>query len=165
MKKSVILSALIAILLFTFSAFAQNAAAPATEKKAEPPKLAVNELTGKGVDADAVSTLTEVLCTELSNSGKYGVMCSGDLKAILASSQQEALLGTCDDEDCFAKMGQLVNAPFVLTGSIGKIQNKHIITLNITDTENKSVIKRISYECSDDLIKGIKKAAEELLKK
>ena len=164
MKKSVFLLALITTLLFAYSVFAQDAAAPA-EKKAELPKLAVNELTGKGIDADATSTLTEVLCTELSNSGKYSVMCAGDLKAILASSQQEALLGTCDSEECFSRMGELVNAPFVLTGSIGKIQKKHIISLNITNTESKSVIKRISFECSDDLIKGIKQAAAELLKK
>ncbi len=165
MKKSIIMSALAVMLLFAFSALAQNTPVPATAKQPELPRLAVNEISGKGVDADTCSTLTEILCTELAAAGKYSVMCAGDLKSIIAASQQEAMLGSCDGEECFAKIGKLANAPFVLTGSIGRIQNRHIITLNITDTENRNIVKRISYECSDDLIKGIKKAAEEILKK
>ncbi len=163
MKKRAVLVFIIFLISICGSAFAEDAVKK--EVKTEVPKLAVKQLTGKGVDIDTVSTLTEILCTKLSESKKYNVLCAGDVIAILAASQQSALLGACDNEECFSQVGQILQSRYVLTGSIGKLDKKHVISLSITDVDKKSVSKRISFECSGDLVKGVKKAADKLLEK
>lgn len=131
------------------------------------PKLAVQTLEGKGVDADTASALTEVLCTRIMTHKKYQVLCASDVKAILAAKEQTALMGTCNSEDCFEELGKAVDAQYILAGSVSKIESNYLIALSIIGTNDQRVMKRVTHEVSIDagkLSDGMRKAADELMK-
>ena len=134
---------------------------------ADKPKMVINELKATGVDANAVATLGEVLCSHVANAHKdYNVMCSQDVKVILQSQNNAVLLGGCDDEKCLAEMGNMLKAELVLTGSIGAVGEKLVINLTLVDVTKSLTLARGSWTADDkeDLIKGVKKAADVLWK-
>ena len=155
---------IVSILVLTLLSLAWAEDAPKKEAKGKLPKIAVKTLTGKGIDADTAATLTEALCTRIMTFKKYQVMCASDVNAILAASQQLALLGSCEDDSCYEILGKVLNSSYVLNGSIGKVGKSYVISLSLISTESKKVVKRITHEVPDsgDLLKGIREAADYL---
>ena len=137
----------------------------AEEKKALP-RVAVKQLGGKGVDADTAATLTDVLCTRLMTHKKYNVICASDVAAILQATQQTALLGSCEDGNCYEIMGKVLKAPYIVSGTIGKVGGSTVITISLIGTGDQKVIKRITHEIGpkDSLIKGVRKAVDLMVK-
>ncbi len=142
------------------------AAEPAAKKSEPAARMAIKTLGGKGVDADTAATLTDVLCTRLMTHKKYNVICASDVNAILASAQQTALLGSCDDDACYEAIGKLLESPYLVNGTIGKVGKTFVISLSLISTVSKKIEKRVTHEVSgeDKLIKGVRDAADLLMK-
>lgn len=130
-------------------------------------KVAVKELSAKGIDAETASTLSEVACTDLGKSGAYQVLCPGDILALLAATQQAALMGGCDDAACNEQLSKVLDAPLILSGTIGKVDKSFVITLSLIDAKSQNILKRASEDVSgaDKLLDGVHKAVASLLKK
>ncbi|NOZ85412.1 MAG: hypothetical protein GXP49_03945 [Deltaproteobacteria bacterium] len=141
-----------------------NASAGDSGKKVT---IGVQDLTAKGVDKDTVSTLTDLLCTEVSKDKRFEVGCADDLRAVLANSGLNIKLGGCDDGECLKKLGTALNKEKFISGSVGKIGKSYVITLKMSDAATGKVEKRASQTVEGDvskLLDGIKKAAKALLK-
>jgi hypothetical protein len=165
---AILLMAVMGLLALTGAVFAQEpAVAPETAPtKAELPKLAVKVLEGKGIDASTAATLTDVLCTRLAANGKYQVICSSDVAAILNATQQTALLGQCDDDSCYEVLGKVLDAEYIVVGSIGKVGESYVISLSLIKAEDKLTKARVTHEVKGDesrLLEGIRNAADKLL--
>jgi TolB-like protein len=128
-------------------------------------KIAVLNLqANKGLDAMTMGSLTELICTELSRSGRYEVMSRDDMQALLQHmGDQQAL--TCDDVQCLAKVGNALGVQQLLAGNIGMVGNRYLINIKLIDIENVKVLNRISQEYAGDeggLIDALKTATAQL---
>ncbi len=134
---------------------------------ADKKKVVINELKATGVNPDTVTTLGDVLCSHVSNKHKdYNVVCSQDVKVILQSTNNSVLLGGCDDDKCLSKLGGLLKADMVLTGSVGVVGKKYVFNLSLVDVSAGASVARTSYSVDKDgdLIKAVQKAADDLWK-
>ena len=110
----------------------------------EPTKIAVMDLQAKaGIDRMKTSTLTDVLCTHISNQGNYEVIGRDDMKAMLEHLADKQLL-ECDDTKCLAKVGGALGVDLLLSGNIGMLGETYVINLKLIDIGNARVLKRIS---------------------
>ena len=129
--------------------------------------VGVQDLEAKKVDKDTVSTLTDILCTEMSKDKRYEVSCADDLRAILEHSGLNIQMGGCDDGECLKKLGEALNKEKFVSGSVGKIGDSFVITLKMSDVATGKVEKRHSETVKGDvgkLLDGIKLALTNLLK-
>ena len=55
-------------------------------------------------------------------------------------------MGGCDDAACNEQLGKVLDAPFVVSGSIGKVEKNFVVTLSLIDTKDQKAIARVSEE-------------------
>lgn len=156
MKKALVLAITAAALCLAGSLFA-----------ADGKKVIINELKATGVNVDTVATLGEILCTHFTNGAKdMNVVCAADVKVVLQSKNEEALLGSCNDDKCYGQLAKALEAQYVLTGSVGKVGEQYVVNLTVIDAEKGTSAARASVNVAKegDLIDGVKKAADDAMK-
>jgi TolB-like protein len=113
-------------------------------------KVAVIDLKAKrGIDEMTVSSLTDLICTEIAALGKYTVIGRDDMQAMLEHIADKQLL-ECDDTKCLAQVGGALGVQQLMTGNIGMIGTTYLINLKLIDIENVQVLNRISEEYKGD---------------
>ncbi len=129
-------------------------------------RLAVKTLQGKGVETEAVETLSEILCTQIGYHQKFDALCPADIVAMLQNSQVSALMGACEDDSCTENLGNLLETPWVVSGSVGKVGEEYVINLTLMSTSGQQAKRRVVHTvgCKDDLVHGIREAADKLMK-
>jgi hypothetical protein len=129
------------------------------------PLIAVNNLEGRGVTPDEAATLSDVLRTELLNTGRYKVMERTQMEAIL-KEQGFQQSGACSDQQCMVEMGQLLGAELLVAGSIGKVGKAYSINVRIISIRTSEIVKNVSHNYSgaieELLTSEIKKVAIKL---
>jgi hypothetical protein len=128
-------------------------------------KVAVIDLKAKrGIDEMTVSSLTDLICTEIAALGKHTVIGRDDMQAMLEHVADKQLL-ECDDTKCLAQVGGALGVQQLMTGNIGMIGTTYLINLKLIDIENVQVLNRISVEYKGDeagLIGKLKSCVAEL---
>jgi TolB-like protein len=123
---------------------------PAQAQTQEKIKIAVIDLKAKrGIDEMTVSSLTDLICTEIAALGKHTVIGRDDMQAMLEHIADKQLL-ECDDTKCLAQVGGALGVQQLMTGNIGMIGNTYLINLKLIDIENVEVLNRISEEYKGD---------------
>jgi curli biogenesis system outer membrane secretion channel CsgG len=149
----------------TVSAHAAAPAVPAADSATHIPLIAVNGLDARGVTADEVATLTDVLRTELLNTGKYKVMERTQMEAILKEQGFQSS-GACSDQQCMVEMGQLLGAEQLVAGSIGKVGKAYSINVRIISIRTGEILNNVSHSYSgpieDLLTTEMKTVAQQL---
>ncbi len=79
---------------------------------------------------------------ELIKIDKYVVMDEADMSE---SVEEEALRG-CYGKQCLIELGQTLNVPYMLSGSIDGLGNKIIVSIKLIDVKNKAVKSTLSKE-------------------
>lgn len=121
-----------------------------SQPESEKIKIAVIDLKAKrGIDEMTVSSLTDLICTEIASSGKYTVIGRDDMQAMLEHISDKQLL-ECDDTKCLAQVGGALGVQRLLSGNIGMIGNTYLINLKLIDIDNVVVMNRISEEYKGD---------------
>jgi hypothetical protein len=134
-------------------------------------KLVVDQIASKGVEENTVAALSDVLCGYIAeNSTTWNVLCTEDVKSILAAKENALLLGSCSNAACLKEMGALLQADLVLNGSVGKVGRTYLFNLSILDVANSVTFARVhhSVKADDDgevdLVRAVREAGELLLK-
>ncbi len=143
-----------------------QAPAAAAAQPAKLQRLAVRSFTAKDVSADTAAVLTDLACNFLSAANRFEVMCASDIAAMVKTTEKQALMGVCDNESCYAKLGELLESPYLLNGLIGHVGDRYVLTLSLIDTGEKRAVARINHTVKDDkdnLIPGIEVAVKKLL--
>ncbi len=112
-------------------------ASAATPKPAEDtPRLLVADLTAQGVSAEEAAALTDALVQTLSERGLFQVLSRKDLQTVLSSERQRQMQGTCDEDPsrCATDVGSLLQARYVMTGSLSKLGSTYELALQMLDT-------------------------------
>jgi hypothetical protein len=107
------------------------------------PLIAVNTLEGRGITPDEAATLTDVLRTELLNTGKYKVMERTQMEAIL-KEQGFQQSGACTDQQCMIEMGQLLGAELLVAGSVGKVGKAFSINVRVISIKTSEILSNVS---------------------
>ncbi len=137
-------------------------AAPSVAQEGEgKPRLIVLDLKANGVGEDIAKSLTDLVAMELERLDKYDIVTRDTLAAILTLEEQKQLLGVEEGDDQIGKVGQALNAPYLLKGSLGQVGSTYLINLEIINTETLRVERRSNQNLvgkSDELIGSLRSA-------
>jgi len=128
-------------------AFAQQPAAPPAGKT---PKLVMAGLKAAGAPAAEVEAIGESLCTEASSLQGVELLCASELKVLLEHQSNQRLLG-CETETCVQQLGGLVQADWLLVGSVGKVGDTHTLNLRLLDARSAKVLGRVTRKAGSDI--------------
>jgi|GEM_PF-1153973 len=101
-------------------------AAPAPERRL----VAVLDLKGGEGAAAQAGALTTMLTAEVSAQDGYRAVSRNELQALLAHQSTAQLVG-CDEPRCMADVAHLVNADFVVSGSVEKLEGATVVGLTL----------------------------------
>ena len=97
-----------------------------------------------GVKASMARVLSDILLSNLTDSGRFASVVSGeDIKQMLDLEQQKNVLG-CQDDSCMAEIGGALGVPFMAVPTIGKLGGQFVLNLKILDVEAARVRARVS---------------------
>ena len=130
LKKKVFI--LLFVLLFSFIAKADDKM-----------RIAVLTLEPENVSDTTAKMVSDILRTELLNTGLFRVLERGEMDAIL--KEQAFQQSGCTETACAVKIGKLLSANKMLIGTVGKLGEKFIISGRIVDVEKGEL------EFSDDV--------------
>jgi hypothetical protein len=115
--------------------------------RAQPSKIniAVQELTGKGIDQSAAGIISDRLRSELINTGVFRVMERGEMESIL-KEQGFQKSGACDEASCLVEVGQLLGVERMVAGSIGKVGDFFTISLRMINVATGEILYTVNVD-------------------
>lgn len=127
--------------------------------------IAVNDLSGKGIDKSTAEICSDRLRNELVQTGAFRVMERGEMETIL-KEQGFQQSGACDDQACLVEVGQLLGVERMVSGSIGKVGDFYTISLRTVDVSTGEILSVVNEDFTgqvDELIsKAVGNAARKL---
>lgn len=97
-----------------------------------------------GVKTSMARVLSDILLSNLTDSGRFSSVVSGeDIKQMLDLEQQKNALG-CNDDSCMAEIGGALGVPFMAVPTMGKLGGQFVLNLKILDVEAARVRARVS---------------------
>jgi formylglycine-generating enzyme required for sulfatase activity len=139
---------------------------PSLSNGKELPKIAVwyvRDLVPRNPPASHTEELTFFAASEISKLKKYEVYSQENIRTLAGWSPERMKQG-CTDTKCLLALAQMGIAKLI-SGSVGKIGKRYIVSLRLFDTQKASVENTISKTCEAEaeLIKLIRASALELL--
>lgn len=156
----------IAIVVFALSLLATGSGAENQPEKRVMNYLAVMDLRcGKGVDQDIGVALTDVVIEELVKLKKYTLIDRANRDKILGEVGFQ-MIG-CVDESCTVEAGRILGVGKIAVGSITKIGDTYLVSLQLINVETAAVEIAERETCKkcelSDLINTVAKAARKLM--
>lgn len=118
-------------------------------------KLAVMDLKPLGVEATIASTYTELLASEINETGLFTVISRADIKSMLDFEEDRRLVGCTADAACMAEIGGALGVEYVVSGSVGLLGGKHMLNLQLLDINRAKVESRVKRTLPPGSEKGI----------
>ena len=107
------------------------------------PSFAVFDLKAHGVPESLAKNLTNVVALELKQFQDVTVISREEIKAALQFEADKQSLG-CDSVSCFSEIGNAMGVQYLMTGSVGKLKDTHILNLQVIDIRETAIIGRAS---------------------
>lgn len=141
-----------ALLLGWFS----SAPAVANEPNDEIVPVTVLQLQGNGIAAETAKTISELFSVELSKIPGLRVTNDEDIRRMLDVEAQKQSVG-CDESSCLLEIAAALGTRYVVWGSIGKLGNLVVVTVNLFDSDAQGSVRRESAQAE-----GLEKAPQVL---
>ncbi|MBN2857255.1 MAG: hypothetical protein JXN63_02530 [Candidatus Delongbacteria bacterium] len=128
--------------------------------------VAVLDLKDKGPGESVASILTDILISHLSELNYFHILEREQLDNII-EEQGLQNSGLCDDNACLVKIGGIIGANKMITGSIGNIGTVYSVSLRMFDVETAKNDNSVTLnkKCAkEELIGLVKEAANDLTK-
>jgi TolB-like protein len=108
----------------------------ASSGQEEKPKLLVMDLQAQGALPEQAAALTAALVQTLSERGLFRVLSTDDAQTVLSAERGRQLMGGCDEEAsrCAVDVGELLQARYVMTGSLSRLGGTYELSLQMLDT-------------------------------
>jgi TolB-like protein len=100
--------------------------------------LAVLDLEGKNVEQSKAEAVTDLLRTELFNTGSFKVVERQKVRQIL--DEQRFQSSGMTDTDRAAEIGRLLNVQKIMIGTVTQLGSTHIINTRIVDVQSGAVV-------------------------
>ena len=109
-------------------------------------RIAVLDLTVDGVPARTARTVSDMLRSDLVNTGKFIVIERAQMEEIL--KEQGFQKSGCTDQECAVQLGKIMSARKILVGSVSPLGATIILNVRIVDVEN-AVVEFAAKEKAD----------------
>lgn len=109
--------------------------------------FAVMDFTGKNVSGADASIITDIMRTELVNTGAFNILDRANMDAILA--EQKFQNSGCTEQDCAAQIGKLLNVTKMLVGTMSKLLDSYHITVNLVDVQTGKILASYAAEAAN----------------
>ncbi len=96
-------------------------------------RIAILDLEAKNVPRATASAVTDMITTEIVNTGAFEVVERNQMDGIL--KEQGFQQSGCTDQSCAVKIGKLISARKILIGSVSKLDRALIINIRMVDIE------------------------------
>jgi TolB-like protein len=103
----------------------------------------------EGVTDAAATILSDLIGTELAESGRVTVMARNDLIGVLGYQKYRQSMG-CTEQECMAGVGGQTGAAYVLSGQVGKLGSQYRLSLVLMDAKKGEAVSRVSEFCAAD---------------
>ena len=124
-------------------------------------RVAVLDLAAQGISQRIALTVSDLLRTELVNSGQFTVIERAQMKSIL--DEQGFQQTGCTDQECAVQLGKLISARKMLVGSVSPLGNAIVLNVRIVDVE-KGVVDFAAKEKAESE-SGLDVAVESIVRK
>ncbi|MEN9354783.1 MAG: hypothetical protein RL318_2108 [Fibrobacterota bacterium] len=138
--------ALIAAIFLASEARAQAQAVP----KDKLPMVAVLPLDARGLTTEEAQVMTEMLGSELLQTGSFRVMERSQMDKIL-SEQGFQKSGACDNSQCAVEMGQMLGIERMVVGSIGKVGRTFLVSVRMVNVASGEIMRSVSRTTTSDV--------------
>lgn len=136
-----------------------------TLKEGEQLKLAVMPLAARGVEIATADALTSILSSQLNQIKGISVISQDDIKAMLAKVSMDSAVECTDSMQCVVEIGASLGLSKLVTGSVGKVKDTYVISIQLIDTRRAEVENRVLESFAGDaeeLKNAVKLAAYQL---
>jgi hypothetical protein len=160
----------IALALLLVTAAAAQPATPTPPKAveaAQPTRVFVAQITtGAQADASVVSLLSDaILVAARRHALRFEVMGVEELRGALDHEAMRRNAG-CDTASCAGEIADALDAPQIVTGQLGRVGGRWLLTLTRTDRRSFKVLMRtqrtVKGETPEDLLEAIPGQVDEL---
>lgn len=112
-----------------------------------------------GVDKGTASLVTELVTASLAKSPQFDVLASADMRRQIEMEAEKQAIGCTEKASCLAEVAGALGANVVVYGSIGKLDDVIILTLNLFDSaknqaSGRVVVKAASMREISDQVDG-----------
>ncbi len=126
---------------------------PLVSVAADKPRVVVLDLASDRSTKSSARFVTVAVMTELSRTGRFDVIGSSDIQALLGLERQKQLLGCTNDESsCLAELSGALGAEYLVTGSLGKVGKQTRLDLTLLQTKGSRVLARDGGPVTDDTL-------------
>lgn len=122
----------------------------------EKPRVLFLDLTATLVKPEEAKIMTDMISAELAQFGKYETITSTDLRQMAALEAEKQNAG-CSDSSCLAELAGAMGARYVIFGSLGKLGEQFVLTLNLFDSVAAKAVSRSIIKS-----KGLDKMSEQI---
>lgn len=113
---------------------------PATTTASPPPKrVYVMPAKAMGVTPVQAEKVTTFVVEALVRREGYSVFTEADVRKLL-SDEMLKVARACDQEGCSADVGRALNADMLMTGSLGMVGRRFVVTLSAVDVKTATVV-------------------------
>lgn len=140
-------------ILSLFALFVLGLGSPLLAQEAPKEKLpmvAVLPLDARGLTSEEGTVMTEMLGSELLQTGAFRVMERSQMDKILAE-QGFQKSGACDNSQCAVEMGQLLGIERMVVGSIGKVGRTFLVSVRMVNVGSGEILKSVSRTTTGDV--------------
>ena len=132
---------------------------------ATPPVVLVLDLDAKGVPPAAAQAATRTVVRVLGERADLAVVGKEEADGRFDLEQTQALLGCDADASCVAEIANPADAKLVVAGSLGKIDERYLLSLTLIDTDLADARARAggTFEAGGDLEKALEESVREAL--
>lgn len=117
---------------------------------------------GESITKKEANMITDMVRTEMIQKKKFTVIDRENIKTVLA--EQGLIQKGCTDTSCEVKLGKMLAANKIMTGSISKLGNSYIITSHVTDVEKgtNDFADKEKTKTIDDMDSAIKELTDKI---
>jgi TolB-like protein len=128
------------------------------------PTLSILDFAASGISDKESLLLVDYLSSVIQQSGQYRVIDRSQRETILKELQFS--LSGCSDEACQLEAGRLLQARYIIVGSVGSVGSRFLLNMRLIDVETGEAIKTSSskYDSVDSMIDDSENLAKDLLK-
>jgi TolB-like protein len=101
-----------------------------------------------GIEASLARTITALVSAELSRFLDLNVIADADVKRMIDLEGQRQQVG-CEDSSCLAELAGALGARLVVFGSVARLGEKTVVTLNLFDSRRGESVGRQFVEVTD----------------
>jgi len=129
--------------LSVVSALGATAARAQADDGAPRPRIALLDLqTSDDADKELATVLGTLLAERIARLGVFEVVTQDDIRRLISFERMKTALTCEDDASCLAEIGGALGARYVITGSVGRLDDQFVVALSFIDSETVETLGR-----------------------